>query len=44
LDDIRASIRELKFYQENIFIPLEPLERKSEGEGEGADVERKTAL
>jgi len=24
LDDIQASIRELKFYRDNIFIPLEP--------------------
>ncbi|ORX35796.1 ribonuclease H-like domain-containing protein [Kockovaella imperatae] len=29
LDDIRGSIRELKFYQENIFIPLEPPKDKS---------------
>ena len=24
MDDIKASIRELRFYQEHIFLPLEP--------------------
>jgi len=28
LDDIQASIRELKFYRENIFIPLEAASTK----------------
>jgi len=29
LDDIRASIRELKFYQETIFKPVEPISTKA---------------
>jgi len=29
LDDIRASIRELKFYQDTIFKPVEPVRNKA---------------
>lgn len=37
LDDIKASIRELQFYREHIFIPADEAEAKygSKGETEG---------
>lgn len=38
LDDIQASIRELKFYRDNIFIPLEPVQERTAGQGEGNSV------
>ncbi|KAK8864492.1 hypothetical protein IAR55_001742 [Kwoniella newhampshirensis] len=41
LDDIRASIRELAFYREKIFIPVEP---RPAQKSEEADAEHKTAL
>jgi len=41
LDDIQASIRELKFYREHIFIPVEPVSAKEEAATGEA---RKTAL
>jgi oligoribonuclease len=42
LDDIEASIAELKFYRDNIFIPLEP--RKEKQDKEKTEEVRKTAL
>ncbi|WWD17201.1 hypothetical protein CI109_101639 [Kwoniella shandongensis] len=42
LDDIKASISELEFYRENIFIPVEPSSAASEESN--VPVERKTAL
>lgn len=55
LDDIKASIAELKFYRDNIFIPLEPREpKKPKTDGPSAAIDsteetiikeiRKTAL
>ena len=36
LDDIQASIRELNFYQEHIFKPMEPPLPKKEESGDEA--------
>ncbi|WVQ72450.1 hypothetical protein IAR50_002002 [Cryptococcus sp. DSM 104548] len=41
LDDIQASIEELVYYREHIFVPVEPL---VEARKEESDVVRKTAL
>jgi hypothetical protein len=43
LDDIKASISELKFYRDNIFPPLEPPRSKEEPSEESEGV-RKTAI
>jgi hypothetical protein len=45
LDDIRASISELKYYRDNVFPPLEPRREKVD-KSAGADTEgiRKTAI
>jgi hypothetical protein len=45
LDDIRASISELKYYRDNVFPPLEPRREKVDKSAD-ADIEgiRKTAI
>ena len=43
LDDIRASINELKYYRDNVFPPLEPRREKSEKSTDAEGV-RKTAI
>jgi len=43
LDDIKASISELKYYRDNVFPPLEPPRMKEEPSEESEGV-RKTAI
>ena len=43
LDDIKASISELKYYRDNVFPPLEPPRTKEEPSEESEGV-RKTAI
>jgi len=43
LDDIKASIAELKFYRDNVFIPLEA-PREKETPSEESEGVRKTAI
>jgi hypothetical protein len=43
LDDIKASINELKYYRDNVFPPVEPRREKSD-KSEEAEGVRKTAI
>lgn len=43
LDDIKASISELKYYRDNVFPPLEPPRTKEEPSEESEGI-RKTAI
>lgn len=40
LDDIRGSMRELKFYRDNLFIPIEPRKDKKDAEKSDSGAER----
>lgn len=44
LDDIRASIQELKFYRDNIFLPLEPVTDGRTSTSQQENIGHKTAL
>ncbi|OWZ60163.1 oligoribonuclease [Cryptococcus neoformans c45] len=44
LDDIRASIQELKFYRDNIFLPLEPVAFGRTSTSQKENIGHKTAL
>lgn len=37
LDDIRGSMRELKFYRDNLFIPLEPVSERRKDDNKKSD-------
>lgn len=44
LDDIKASINELKYYRDNVFPPIEPRREKSDKSETDAEGVRKTAI
>ena len=44
LDDIKASINELKYYRDNVFPPIEPRREKSDKQDTESEGVRKTAI